>query len=173
MTSEINDTKKYFDDKFGIGNRVPAGEYAVPYESSRGKAFMRVRISDDVEQKISGIYLFWDEALTIDWYYKEKNGKPRICLHSHLKKQMGIIKISMIALTVIFYSALLLLIAYIYPSFSMLYGPVLGSIFLLIIFIGIAIKLELVYKASGFIISLFIKIDPDYYNFDNNKNFNK
>lgn len=39
MFTEVDETKEFFNKKFGEGNHVPYGIYAVPYKSSRGDCF--------------------------------------------------------------------------------------------------------------------------------------
>lgn len=66
MLSAVISAQKHLKEKFGDLNTVPAGTYAVPTETSRGPAFMRVVISEDLG--MSGFDLFMDEDLTISWY---------------------------------------------------------------------------------------------------------
>lgn len=42
MIGEANEVQKYFALRFGIGNRIPDGMYAIPTVTSKGNAFMRI-----------------------------------------------------------------------------------------------------------------------------------
>lgn len=66
MLAEINKAKEFLIEKFGSIEEVKAGTYAIPTETSRGKAFMKVVIGSDMS--ISDFHLFKDEELTISWY---------------------------------------------------------------------------------------------------------
>ncbi len=72
MITEINIVKDFLIGKFGKVENVKNGTYAIPKETLRGDAFMRVIISDG--GKISGMRLFWDEELTLSWYDFNKDG---------------------------------------------------------------------------------------------------
>jgi hypothetical protein len=71
MLAELNEAKKYLVEKFGDADLVPPGTYAIPTETSKGKAFMRVTIAED---KGMGDFSLWmDEAFTVKWYdFKKK-----------------------------------------------------------------------------------------------------
>ncbi len=75
MIAELNEVKKFFNDKFGEGNHVPCGIYAVPTQTSRGNAFMRVKVTND--GKLSHFDLWWDKELKTSWYDFNKDGTKR------------------------------------------------------------------------------------------------
>lgn len=66
MLAEVNEAKAFLIEKFGSVENVKAGVYAIPTETSKGKAFMRVEILPDMGMK--HFDLWWDEALTKSWY---------------------------------------------------------------------------------------------------------
>lgn len=66
MLSEVNKAKDFLIKKFGSVEKVEAGTYAIPTETSKGKAFTKVVIAPDMG--MSDFHLFKDEALTISWY---------------------------------------------------------------------------------------------------------
>lgn len=68
MISEINEVQKYFKDKFGSTDNVPDGIYAVPTNTSKGDAFMRIEIKDKDFYGKANFMLFNDEQLTKSWY---------------------------------------------------------------------------------------------------------
>lgn len=72
MLAEANKANAFFNQKFGKGKHVPAGEYAVPTDTSRGDAFMKVIVSED--QYLSDFKLYWDENFQISWYTHKKDG---------------------------------------------------------------------------------------------------
>ena len=66
MLAEVNEAKAFLIEKFGSVENVKAGIYAVPAETSKGKAFMRVEITPEMGMK--DFRLFRDEELTESWY---------------------------------------------------------------------------------------------------------
>ena len=66
MLAEVNIAKSFLIDKFGSVEKVEAGTYAVPMETSKGDAFMRVIIAPNMG--MSGFDLFKDESLKLSWY---------------------------------------------------------------------------------------------------------
>lgn len=66
MLSEVKEAQEYIKT-----HHKGAGTYAVPTETSKGKAFMKVVLS--LSGGLSCFYLFWDPELTISWY---DNPKP-------------------------------------------------------------------------------------------------
>lgn len=66
MLAEVNEAKAFLIKKFGSVEKVEAGTYAIPTETSKGSAFMKVVIAPDVG--MSDFHLFKDEALTVTWY---------------------------------------------------------------------------------------------------------
>lgn len=66
MLQEVNEAKEYLKKKFGGLGNVKPGTYAIPTDTSKGKAFMKVVISD--RMGMSGFELFKDKKLTISWY---------------------------------------------------------------------------------------------------------
>ena len=75
MLNEVNAAQRFFKEKFGEGVMPPAGDYAVPTETSKGDAFMRVGITK--EGKLHHFDLWWDEAMTISWYTHNKDGSEK------------------------------------------------------------------------------------------------
>ncbi len=70
MLQEVNEAQQFLKNKFGKGNIVPDGTYAIPTNTSKGNAFMRVEIKNNNE--MFHFDLWWDEALTISWYDNHK-----------------------------------------------------------------------------------------------------
>jgi hypothetical protein len=66
MLAEVNEAKAFLIKKFGSVEKVKPGTYAVPTDTSKGKAFMKVTITPDMGMK--DFHLFKDEALTVTWY---------------------------------------------------------------------------------------------------------
>lgn len=66
MLIEVNKAKKYLIDKFGSLDKVIPGKYAIPTETSKGPAFMRCEIGEDMN--MSGFDLWLDEEMTKTWY---------------------------------------------------------------------------------------------------------
>lgn len=69
MIREFDEVKKYLLGKYGEPENVPNGVYAIPTETSKGKAFMKYEYPKGDEN----FMLFWDEELKISWY---DNPKP-------------------------------------------------------------------------------------------------
>ena len=59
MIREVNTARDYLNKKFN--GTVKAGTYAVPIETSKGQAFMKVVINE--EGSMSDFHLFKDEKL--------------------------------------------------------------------------------------------------------------
>lgn len=72
MVKEFNEVKRYLGARFGIGNRVPDGIYAVPTNTSKGRAFMRFECRDEKPFGDNNFKLYWDEGLKISWYDAKK-----------------------------------------------------------------------------------------------------
>jgi hypothetical protein len=66
MLKEVNEAKDFLIKKFGSVEKVKAGTYAIPTETSKGKAFMKVVITEDGGMR--DFNLFKDEELKITWY---------------------------------------------------------------------------------------------------------
>lgn len=66
MLAEINQAKTFLTTKFGEVEKVLSGTYAVPTETSKGSAYMKVKIAEDMG--MSDFSLWMDEAFTEDWY---------------------------------------------------------------------------------------------------------
>ena len=75
MLAEVNKAKDFFKNKFGepLSETVKVGAYAIPTQTSKGDAFMKVVVSDT--GLLHCFELFWDEELTISWYTHKKNGE--------------------------------------------------------------------------------------------------
>lgn len=72
MLAEVNQAKRFLGIKFGYGNHTRNGIYAVPTSTSKGKAFFRLEIENNEFVGKDNFSLFWDEALTLDWFTNEK-----------------------------------------------------------------------------------------------------
>lgn len=72
MMSEMNQVKRFFGAKFGYGEPLQDGVFAVPTETSKGKAFMRMEVSKGEPAGKDNFKLFWDEELTVSWYDEPK-----------------------------------------------------------------------------------------------------
>jgi len=66
MLAEINEARVFLIKKFGSVENVKAGVYAIPTETSKGKAFMKVEILPNMGMK--GFDLFKDKSLTKSWH---------------------------------------------------------------------------------------------------------
>ncbi len=66
MLAEVNEAKAFLIEKFGSVEKVEAGVYAIPTQTSKGSAFMRVEILPDMGMK--HFDLWKDEKLTESWY---------------------------------------------------------------------------------------------------------
>lgn len=66
MLSEVNEAKDFLAKKFNGVENVKPGIYAIPTETSKGPAFMKVEIMPDMGMR--DFHLFKDEALTESWY---------------------------------------------------------------------------------------------------------
>ena len=71
MLSEMNLAKRYLGARFGYGEPIPDGIYAIPCKTSKGNAFMKMEIKNDKPAGDKNFWLFWDEELTISWYNTE------------------------------------------------------------------------------------------------------
>lgn len=72
MLSDYLQAKRFLGAKFGYGEILPDGVYAVPCDSSKGKAFFRLEIRNNNVEGAKNFHMFWDESLTISWYDKPK-----------------------------------------------------------------------------------------------------
>lgn len=72
MMAEMNQVKRYFGARFGYGEPLPDGVYAIPTKTSKGPAFMKMEVSGGEESGSDNFYLYWDEGLTISWYGSRK-----------------------------------------------------------------------------------------------------
>ena len=66
MLTEVNEAKAFLSKKFNGTENVKPGTYAIPTKTSKGKAFMKVVIDENMG--MSDFHLFNDEALTDSWY---------------------------------------------------------------------------------------------------------
>ncbi|MEN5306809.1 hypothetical protein ABE425_04795 [Chryseobacterium cucumeris] len=66
MLIELGRSIEWLSDKFGSVEAIQPGIYAIPTETSRGPAFMKVRVNEDM--KISDFTLWIDEKFTQSWY---------------------------------------------------------------------------------------------------------
>ena len=65
MLQEFNEVKRFLGTKFGLGENVPDGVYAIPVKTSRGNAFMRFESKNNTAFGNNNFKLYWDENLTI------------------------------------------------------------------------------------------------------------
>lgn len=79
MVKEVNQAKRFLGLKFGYGEVLQDGVYAIPTDTSKGDAFMRLEIVKGDFGGTENFKLFWDEKLTVSWYVNEK---PRISRES-------------------------------------------------------------------------------------------
>lgn len=68
MLSEINEVQQYFKNKFGSTKNTPDCIYAIPTNTSRGVAFMRIEIKDAELHGKNNFMLFKDDELKESWY---------------------------------------------------------------------------------------------------------
>jgi len=71
MLAEFNEAGNYLKKRFPDGN-APDGIYAIPTQTSKGDAFMRLQLKDNKSFGGDNFSLYWDEELTISWYTNEK-----------------------------------------------------------------------------------------------------
>ena len=81
--AEMNQVKRYFGARFGYGEPLQDGVYAVPTQTSKGKAFMRMEVVGGEPSGNENFILFWDEELTVSWY---KSPKPESFTESEFAK---------------------------------------------------------------------------------------
>lgn len=72
MLAEFNEVKRFLGTKFGMGENVPDGIYAIPTKTSKGNAFMRFESKNNTAFGNDNFKLYWDEKLTISWYDLKK-----------------------------------------------------------------------------------------------------
>ena len=72
MIAEFNQAKRFFGIKFGYGEPLQDGIYAVPTQTSKGRAFMRMEVAHNQVAGKDNFKLFWDESLKTSWYVKPK-----------------------------------------------------------------------------------------------------
>lgn len=65
MLQAVEEAKVFLVNKFGSVENVKPGTYAVPTETSKGSAFMRVTINE--EMGMSDFSLWLDEEFTESW----------------------------------------------------------------------------------------------------------
>ena len=76
MMLEMKLAKRFFGAKFGYGEPLVDGIYAIPIYTARGDAFMKMEIVFGTPSGTQNFLLFWDEDLTINWYNDPKPEKP-------------------------------------------------------------------------------------------------
>lgn len=60
--------KKYLGLIFGHGEKILNGNYAVPVNSSRGPAFLKLEVVDgEIKENITFSNFYWDENLQFSW----------------------------------------------------------------------------------------------------------
>ena len=89
MIAEQLYVKKYLGARFGIGEKVPDGIYAIPIDAAKGIAFIRLELKNGKGVGDSNFSLFWDEALTVSYYDNDQPSKPEInSTYSQLFRQL-------------------------------------------------------------------------------------
>lgn len=88
MMSEMKQVKRFFGAKFGYGEPLQDGVFAIPTDTSKGKAFMKMEIINGEPYGKDNFKLFWDEALTISWYDKPKPAEFKESKFSKAFRQM-------------------------------------------------------------------------------------
>lgn len=77
MIAEALQVKRYLGARFGYGEPIPNGIYAVPTSTSKGKAYMRIEIKDGKNYGDNNFSLYWDEQLTLSWHKDKKPLYPK------------------------------------------------------------------------------------------------
>ena len=72
MISEIKQVKRFLGAKFGYGEPLQDGVFAVPTQTPKGEAFMRFEIVNGNPAGKDNFKLFWDEDLKFSWYDQPK-----------------------------------------------------------------------------------------------------
>lgn len=72
MLAEMNQAKRFLGVKFGYGEIIQDGTFAIPTTTSKGDAFMKLEMKDGKQAGQGNFSLFWDEKLTISWYDKPR-----------------------------------------------------------------------------------------------------
>ena len=72
MIAEVNQVKRFLGAKFGYGENIPDGIYAIPTNTSKGNAFMKMEIKNNSQHGEGNFMLFWDENLKFSWYTEPK-----------------------------------------------------------------------------------------------------
>lgn len=72
MLPEINQVKRFLGAKFGYGENIPDGIYAIPTMTSKGEAFVKMEFKNNNSVGKDCFTLFWDEELTVSWYTSKK-----------------------------------------------------------------------------------------------------
>lgn len=88
MLKDAKLVKQYFGLRFGIGERCSDGVYAVPCETSKGNAFMKMTIKNNEFSGKDNFSLFWDEKLTLSFYDTPKPNVFRESLFSDLFRRI-------------------------------------------------------------------------------------
>ncbi|KPE50131.1 hypothetical protein [Chryseobacterium indologenes] len=65
MLSELNESKRFLIEKYGSFEKVKPGTYAIPFNTSKGPAFMKIVISTNMCMSNFGLYI--DKELTKKW----------------------------------------------------------------------------------------------------------
>jgi hypothetical protein len=88
MIGEMNQVKRYLGARFGYGEPIKDGIYAIPTDTSKGEAFMKMEIANGSPSGEKNFHLFWDEDLTISWY---DNPKPEGLTESEYSKSFRVL----------------------------------------------------------------------------------
>lgn len=84
MIAEVKLVKRFLGAKFGYGEELQTGVYAVPAWAGNRKAFMRIEISHGNFSGEHNFKLYWDEDLKLP--YKMEKKKPRVKRDSKFAK---------------------------------------------------------------------------------------
>ena len=68
MLQEVKEVKKFLGAKFGYGEFIPDGVYAIPTNTRKGKAFMKYESKNGSQSGEDNFHLYWDEKLTMSWF---------------------------------------------------------------------------------------------------------
>jgi hypothetical protein len=72
MITEMMQVKRFLGIKFGYGEPIADGVYAIPTTTSKGNAFMKLEMKEGNAEGKDNFSLYWDEKLTLSWYYTDK-----------------------------------------------------------------------------------------------------
>jgi hypothetical protein len=68
MVFQMAQARRFLGAKFGYGETIPDGIYAVPIETTKGEAFMKAEVINNEYAGKGNFKLFWDEVLSVSWH---------------------------------------------------------------------------------------------------------